>query len=326
MKKDRFRGPLFIVGIGRSGTKLIRHLLNGNLQIGIPVVESNFIPHMIKRFGNLPDFSNDRKFEEFYKAYTETTFFWYMKEKVGYVLSKNILEEEVDKRSWSSIFEVILKYHVHPRKGKEFIWGDKSPSYLFHMKMLKDLYPGGKFLHIIRDPRDCCLSSRKIWGTNLYSYAEKWRSGLEVARRVGESLGNDYMEVHYEALLDDPEKIMRDICGFLGCEFDSSMIHVRSDIGNSCDAKGAFKILAGNKNKYINQLSETQIRRIEEIVYPVMESMHYKVHYADNYKPLSNLRSKIYNRFNKWSRLKYDIKTKGLNDGVRFHFGLLKRS
>jgi len=59
MKKSNFFGPLFIIGMPRSGTKLLRDLMNQNPKIGIPAAETHFIPFMIKKFGDPPNFYED---------------------------------------------------------------------------------------------------------------------------------------------------------------------------------------------------------------------------------------------------------------------------
>ncbi len=312
------------MGVQRSGTKLLRDLLNQNPNIGIPIAESNFIPKMIKRFGNLPPFQNDAKFQEFYEEYTQTTFFWWMK-KFGYVMSKEYLEKEADRTSWSSIIEVILRYHVPHGRDKEFIWGDKSPDYMFHINALKDLYPEARFIHIIRDPRDNCLSKKKAWGRHLYRSAEIWRSGVENARYDGQQLGGDYMEVYYELLLENPEKTLRDICTFLGCKFTTSMMQPGRDCEDLGDAKGETKILKNNKKKYTTQLTKTEIRRIEEIVYPLMELMPYEFDYATMFNPISRIRLHILSKHDRWNRLMFNIRTKGFLEGIRFNFRLFKK-
>jgi hypothetical protein len=55
MRSSPFRGPLFVVGMSWSGTKLLRDLLNQHPQIGIPPSESRFLPAVIERFGSIPD-------------------------------------------------------------------------------------------------------------------------------------------------------------------------------------------------------------------------------------------------------------------------------
>ncbi|GJQ57455.1 MAG: sulfotransferase [Candidatus Scalindua sp. AMX11] len=324
MSTDRFRGPLFVIGMPRSGTKLLRDLLNQNPKIGIPIAESNFIPIMIKRYGNPPQLENATDFQLFYEEYTKTSFFWWMKE-FDCVMSKEFLEKNADKKSWASIFEVILRYHVMSGRDKDFIWGDKTPSYLYHIDLLKDLYPKAKFLHILRDPRDCCISAQKAWGTNLFSFADSWHRGVEAAQTSGRPLGDSYMEIYYESLIGDPEKTLTGICEFLGCEFTSAMMQLGRDTENLGDAKGQTKIVSNNKKKYLTELSISKIKRIEEIVYPVMKSTEYGFEYALRHRPLSNIKLKIISRFNKVNRLMFNLKTKGFLEGIKYHFGTLKK-
>ena len=134
MKPSRFTGPLFIIGMPRSGTKLLRELLNQNPMIGIPPAETDFIPYMIKHFGKFPNFEDDEEIDRFYEELKKTTFWSWMK-KHGYTLSKEHIEKELDKKSWSSILEVILKLCAPPGREENFIWGDKSPTYICHMKL-----------------------------------------------------------------------------------------------------------------------------------------------------------------------------------------------
>ena len=69
------RGPLFIVGLPRSGTKLIRDLLNRSPEIGIPVEESHFIPYFIAKFGAVPEPGNQMWRERFMRDLRRTPFF-----------------------------------------------------------------------------------------------------------------------------------------------------------------------------------------------------------------------------------------------------------
>ncbi len=172
-KTNVFLGPLFIVGMHRSGTKLLRNLLNQHPQISIPTIESCFIPYLINKFGNSPQFEDDNL---------------------------------TDRTSWSEIFEVIFKFYIPQSKNKNVIWGDKTPQYLPRIKLLKRLYPKAKFIHIIRHPGDYCISAKKAWGKSIYRSANSWRHEIEKAREVGGGLGDDYLEVFYENLVENPEK------------------------------------------------------------------------------------------------------------------------
>ena len=146
---NKFLGPLFIVGMHRSGTKLIRDLLNQHPRISIPTIESYCIPYLINQFGNPPKFEDDNEFQNFYDALTKTTFFSNM-QSMGFTVSKAYLDKNiVDRRSWSEIFEVIFRFYIPQEENKDVIWGDKTPQYLSRLRFLKALYPQAKFILII---------------------------------------------------------------------------------------------------------------------------------------------------------------------------------
>lgn len=315
MNEDEFAGPLFVVGMPRSGTKLLRELLNQNPKIGIPIMESGFIPYMVDRFGNPPKFDDEHEFHRFYEEFTQTNFFWHFK-RIGRILSKEDLDKAVDKTSWRSIFKFILRFYAPDGRAEDFIWGDKSPHYLNYMPLLKEMYPEARFIHIIRDPRDYCLSNKKVWGKSIYRAAESWRERLESARADSHQLGTDHMEVFYESLLEDPRKVLSHICEFLGCEFIPSMTRLTKPSENLGDAKGQVGILRDNQKKYLTQLSPSQIRRIEEIVYPVAKAIGYEFENNVEFRPLRPLELKMLTLYDGWASLKFRVNQYGPRQGL----------
>lgn len=325
MATNRFTGPLFIVGMPRSGTKLLRDLLNQNPKIGIPTIESHLIPYMIDRFGNPPKFEKNDAFDQFYEAFTQTSFFWHMK-KTGRVLNKNDIDKVADRTSWRSIFEVILRFYAPQGRDEDFIWGDKTPGYLSQMNLLKALYPEARFLHIIRDARDYCLSIKKTWGKSLYRAADRWRQTLETARANSQQFGVDYMEVLYESLLGDAKKVLTDICKFLDCQFIPDMTQLAEPSENHGAAKGQIRIVRENQKKYLTQLSSSQVRRIEEIVYPVAKSIGYEFEYDVAFSPLSPPLLKLLMWYDGWASVKFHINEKGLRQGLGYFVKLHRQA
>lgn len=325
MKANSFKGPLFIVGMPRSGTKLLRNLLNQHPGIGIPVIESHFFPFMINQFGYQPHFDQKEIFDQFYAEFTRTAFFWNMKMR-DRILTKDELGFTANLSSWASIFEVILKFYVPPGKDGEFIWGDKTPGYLQNISLLRHIYPRARFLHIIRDPRDYCLSVRKTWKKNIFRAADAWQKKIEEGRLQAKQLGSDYKEIRFEDLLDNPELILPDICHFIDCAFDVRMLTLDQAAEYFGDAKGHTEILRTNKEKYEEQLTAAQIERIEEIVYPVAISLNYQIKYADKYVPLSQIQLRAYNLIDGWASIRFHIDDKGLRQGISYFYNLHKRS
>jgi len=298
--KSRFSGPLFIVGMPRSGTKLIRDLLNQNSKIGIPVIESHFILNMINKYGKTPHLEKKNIRESFFEDFQKTVFFRRRKRK-GFALKQNNLNEITDKNSWSSIFEVIFRFYAPLERDDKFIWGDKCPSlsYLANLSLLKEIFPTAKFLHIIRDPRDGGLSMKKSWMMTLYSSAERWRQSMETARSQGKKIGNDYMEIYYESLLDNPQNTLIDVCNFVGINFIDNMLYLDKPASTKGDTGKCRTVLRTNKKKFLSQLSPTVTKRIEEIVFPEMKKTPYEFEYAKNFIPLNPLSFMAHRGYNK---------------------------
>jgi hypothetical protein len=125
-------------------------------------------------------------------------------------------------------------------QGKPLV-GDKTPIYGLEIGLLHQLWPGAKFVHLIRDGRDVCLSvrnwQRKDGGTgleeNFSTWSEDpvgttavwwtWRVGL--TREAGRPLGPGlYYELRYEAFVNRPAEECAKLCAFLGVPYDDRML------------------------------------------------------------------------------------------------------
>jgi len=122
------------------------------------------------------------------------------------------------------------------RQGKQLA-GDKTPGYVRRMARLHELWPEAKLVHIIRDPRDVCLSmldwsggerTAGQFGTwqldRAVSSALYWRYSVAMGRETGVALGAQvYFETRYEDLITSTEAELGGLCEFLGIPFDGAM-------------------------------------------------------------------------------------------------------
>lgn len=308
--ENNFRGPLFIVGLPRSGTKLIRDILNRNPTIAIPIQESHFIPYFIDKFGTNYDFKPDRNLYEFYKEFTKTTFYIEMKEK-GYLLQWNNFSENAIRTNWATIIEFIFRTYVPKTCNENLIWGDKTPGYINHISLLIKIFPWAKFIHIIRDPRDYCLSIRKTWDKNVYRAADRWKQAIEKIQNNQLQLSINYYEIKYEDLLTDTDNQLKEICSFLSCDYSKDMKRLKSPSENLGDTKGAKIIVSSNINKYNNEFSNKTIRRIEEIVYPILIKLNYPLNNEVKYKPLSKWKKTLFKLQDSVAILMFYLKNEG---------------
>lgn len=165
--------PLFIIGMPRSGTKLLRDLLNNSEHISIPIYETGFIPNFINKYGLYPNF-DDNSISEIINDFKNSTFYF---KKDGLVFDEYQFKHHINYNSLLSIIKYLLQYFAETR-GEGILWGDKTPHYINHIDLLNTSFSGSKFIHIIIDPRDNVVSSYKAWNKNIYRVAYHWNKSI----------------------------------------------------------------------------------------------------------------------------------------------------
>ena len=306
-----------MVGLPRSGTKLLRDLLNRNPRISIPEEETHFIPYFVRTYGDPPRFIEDRRDLDRFCQELQQSPFTRKIHKRGYTLSVDDLRKKADLRDWASIFEYVLRSSAPGSRDGDFIFGDKTPKYVNAMGLLKGIFPAARFVHIIRDARDCCVSSRKAWGLHPYETADRWQETLQHQRRLGRSMG-DYLEIRYEDLITDTEEILRGVCGFLDCDFVPEMLRLAKSNEVLGETRGRAEVVVGNMNKFWSEFSMRQIRRIEEIALDQMLDLGYEVYLAERPRPLSGASRFVLRKRNAFNLLRRKAERQGVKETVRF--------
>ncbi|HYW34314.1 MAG TPA: sulfotransferase [Balneolaceae bacterium] len=285
-----FKGPLFIVGAGRSGTKLLRRFLNNHSSISLTIFETKFIPDFIA--WEQKKSRSQLSIDHYFSFLKDTTF--YHRASRQKPLDESLIKSNIPSNEPADFIENILKYYsvkFHNFDTFNYIWGDKSPLYLRHTDLLFGLYPSAKILHIIRDPRDVALSYRKTWGKSLSGTAEKWRS---LMAQSGNIRNPNYFELHYEDLIQAPEKILTNICDFLDIPYEPSMGELNKEVEKSSTSGQTNKILRNNFQKYKQALNSRQVQKIERITKKYLLLKGYSLE-NDNidYKPLSSIQKDV---------------------------------
>ncbi len=211
--------PFFIVGVGRSGTTLLRLMLQSHPNIAIPY-ESHFLTdyhNNLAAYGDLEDDANLRKLvsdilnEELLKQWDHE------------FLIDRILPT-IESRSLGEVFKAVYNDYC---KGKNKLrWGDKS-DYLDRMHLINEIFPDALFIHIIRDGRDVANSVLKqSWGLlDIIHAAEWWHEHVTLGRRMGAMLNsNRYIEVKFEDLVTDPKTQMSRLLSFIGEDYSDDVL------------------------------------------------------------------------------------------------------
>jgi hypothetical protein len=222
--------PVLVLGVRRSGTTLLRVMLDRNPALAVPD-ESYFIPTLVRRHGDRPDpdaFVDDLR-------------------RLRTLREWEIEPHEVRERLHAGVSlgeAVSAIYEAYAAKRGKERWGDKTPMYMQHLRLLERLFPAARFVHLIRDGRDAALSflgmpegvATQTWAypRSPAGFACQWRDEVEAARSLGRRVGNRYLEVRYEALVNDAETELRRICDFAELPWDARVL----DYAGTVDLSG----------------------------------------------------------------------------------------
>ncbi|HEX2436605.1 MAG TPA: sulfotransferase [Solirubrobacterales bacterium] len=214
--RGRHAGPPapFIVGVARSGTTLLRLMLDAHPEMAIPP-ETHFIPKVIKACDRADD-PHEAVFE-LLTAHRR----W-----PDYGLDANQLRERLDRIAPLSAGDALRAFYgLYAEKQGKPRWGDKSPSYVRRMRRVASALPEAHFVHLVRDGRDVALSQVEVdFGPDqIADAARDWVEGIEKAHRQARRLRH-YIEVRYEDLVTDPEPPLRLVCEFVRLRWDPAML------------------------------------------------------------------------------------------------------
>lgn len=312
--KQTNKGPLFIIGKPRSGTKLLARILGQHPDIALEVSETQFIPYYLKRPYLISNLHVKENFIRFYNSVIKTYYFT--------LYHKNLIDvnewyDLCTDYTFYNVLEVLVKYYSNKLDYPLAIWGDKSNNYIIHVKLIKEHFPNAKFIHIIRDVRDASLSSNKAWGTNIYRYSQRWFNDINQITKDLDSISvHDYIEIKYEELLKHPDKIIKRCVDFLELEFLTNLLYLNAPSEAVGDAKGLTTIKTDNFQKYKKNLSKETILTIEKITWPLLSKYGYQHEYAGKVKNISSLMMGYYQCVDVINRFKFDIGKSGVKNTV----------
>jgi hypothetical protein len=210
----------FVVGLTRSGTTLLRMMLDAHAELTIPP-ETHFVPDLIKTAkdgGSVDEMlraaTSNRTWEDFGIDVAE----------LGRRLEA-IPAGEGHERAGAAVRAFFDAYAE--RQGKPR-WGDKTPAYMLSVTRIGRALPEARFVHLIRDGRDVALS-QTARAINEQppppEQAARWVKRITKSREQAAKLGGDrYIETRYEDLVRDPEPALRRICGFVELPWDAAML------------------------------------------------------------------------------------------------------
>jgi hypothetical protein len=248
---------IFIVGVSRSGTSLMRRILNRSDKIAI-ARENHFLGHLIasegmrqkiNRFGDLSEDENVRRFvESMYSGEMErdskhrglsAQWHWIIETIAKEEFSQRILETD---RSDRALFTIMMESYADHR-GRP-IMGEKTPAHIRYVSTLMEWFPDSIVIHMLRDPRAIFVSElrrRQLEATTtpyrqlrrfpallklfiLLQVTWAWFESVWRCHAYKKVYAGRYHVQRFEDLVADPERQIRQLCDRIGIEFQERML------------------------------------------------------------------------------------------------------
>lgn len=215
-----WNGPLFVVGMFRSGTSLLYALLNQHPQIAL--MYEGDLAHLQALFWIPRDTTRWLRRWEFWNG------------ALGrHKFDANGLPDGI--RDLRSAMRAVYGQYARHKKPEALIWGCKSPTYSDEVKRLSRLFPNARFVIIWRDLRHICRSILDAAETspffNRRGMVIRAILGYEELKSQCDSViraGGLVHQLNYEDLVLDTAGSMKAVCDFLDLPYDPGMSNLRA--------------------------------------------------------------------------------------------------
>lgn len=251
-----------IVGVPRSGTTLLRLMLDAHSELAI-THEAGFVPLVSNLTNPLS--------RTFYQRFSNRSHDgWWPRFPGKGNLREDFFNVVTTARNWSDFhvpseaFRQALSrlepftisaglrtfFRLYTARFGKARWGDKTPFYNQYLQTVARILPEAHFIHIIRDGRDAAASGKGLpfVGDDVELIGRNWSNQIRETRRQAETCSH-YLEIRYEDLVINTTEVLRKICSFveLRYELDMELYHRSAadrmnELENTYDENGNVEV------------------------------------------------------------------------------------
>lgn len=195
--------PLFLVAAERSGTTLLRLMLDGHPQIAWPCEFDYALEWPEAKPGEWPDLVD----------------FW-----SALAANRQARQARVQIDAKLEFPDLVRSLYAQLRaRTRKPIVGVTAHG---HYEQLLRLWPDARFIYLVRDGRDVARSHVEMgWAGNVWAAAKVWRDAEHAWRSLATRIPEERrIELRYEALVREPERELTRLCAFLGVDYAPELL------------------------------------------------------------------------------------------------------
>ncbi|MCG5059767.1 MAG: sulfotransferase [Limnoraphis sp. WC205] len=297
--KQMLTSPIFILGSHKSGSSLLRSLLDDHPELFVVPIETHYFQYTgywvdYKLRPSSPKVMNKKDIIDsltklvHYRNVSEDP---YADSIVSGLINASKFQSFIENSDWntsSELFSIYMAGLYLAFTGKNFDNHlrvvEKSTENAEYAILLHEMFPDSRFLHIVRNPYAALVAIRRYKSVgDRYPFLKDAIFSLKNSYYHlyrNQTFLKNYKIVKYEDLLTFPEKIMREIADFLEIEFTEVLLQPsnfgRNWSGNSTSNTNFNQISSAPLNNWKNYINHLEISLVNSILEPVLSLFEYE--------------------------------------------------
>ena len=275
--------PIFMIGTQRSGSTLLRLMLNQ-----LPEVAAPHPPHILQRlmpmvagYGDLQNQANVLHLVDDVCQLVELNPVpW-----DGVTLDRQEVARRCRAPSLVAVFGAVYDIMAETRGAQT--WCCKSLANINYLQDIEDYFrDAAKYIYLYRDGRDVALSFRKavVGEKHFYHIAKEWGATQHIALSMRDRIGpSRFFGVRYEDITGQPESTMQQLCKFLGYRYTPSMLsfHKTDEAKKAAESSDLWgnvvnPVMSQNSRKFLREATQADLRVFELVAGDVLDALGYE--------------------------------------------------
>lgn len=271
--------PFFVVGAGRTGTTLLRAILDAREDVRIPGETHFYTTYRIENFARYHFLTraNYMKAVRQYPAWRHVAY-----EQVDWDLFREIARNSLAQRG--SVLRAYLEACAQAA-GASWV-GEKTPGHIRELSRIWRDFPSARVVHVMRDPRGVAASYldhdiyASVYGADVTRAVSKWVEAARIHSRVKED--DHYMLLRYEDLVETPASEIERVQAFLGLPDDPEILRKYETsrlvvLGESNHRRINRPVCTDRRDAWAKRLSDKDIELIEGMTEGLLDEFGYEV-------------------------------------------------
>ena len=287
--------PIFMIGTQRSGSNLLRLMLNQ-----LPEIAAPHPPHILQRmmpvlplYGDLArNYAFKQLVDDVCRLVEHNPVAWNgvgldrveVADRAlpgGPVLEAQLLS--MPRQALVAIHGALYDMYAKSQGAKT--WCCKSLANINYFQDIEFYFKNARYIYLYRDGRDVAVSFRKavVGEKHFYHIAREWAATQKLALDISGIIDpSRFMSVSYEELTRNPEQTCRKLCAFMGVAYRPQML----EYSNGGEAKSTAKaselwenltkpVLTENTRKFLKEASKEDIMIFESVAGPILDKLGY---------------------------------------------------